>query len=80
MPGLPGLAAGQPMTPVDALDLDHLPEHLIVLGGVEVARGIGHHGRKRVGKAVLIGAVLPLMQRLRSFRIDPGKVSEKGDY
>ncbi len=45
MPGLPGLAAGQPMTPVDALDLDHLPEYLIVLGGVEVARGIGHHGQ-----------------------------------
>ncbi len=79
MPGLPGLAAGQPRTPVEALDLDHLPEHLIVPGGGEVARGIGRNGSKRVGKAVLIGAVLPLMRRLQSFRIDPGKASEKGD-
>ena len=80
MPEAPGLAAGQYMTPVEALDLDQLPEHLIVLGGGEVARGIGRHGTKRLAKAVLIGAVLPLMRRLQSFRIDPGKVSEKGDY
>jgi len=30
-------------------------------GGGEVARYIGHHGTKRVAKAVLIGAVTPLM-------------------
>jgi pyruvate/2-oxoglutarate dehydrogenase complex dihydrolipoamide dehydrogenase (E3) component len=28
----PGLAEAQPLTHVEALDLDHLPEHLIVLG------------------------------------------------
>ncbi|MFZ0052338.1 MAG: hypothetical protein WAK96_11235 [Desulfobaccales bacterium] len=66
------------MTPVEALDVDQLPEHLIVLGG-EVARGIGRHGTKRLAKAVLIGAVLPLMRRFQSFRIDPGKVSEKSE-
>src|SRR5437764_6111415 len=30
-------------------------------GGGEVARYIGHHGTKRVAKAVLIGGVPPLM-------------------
>ena len=29
----PGLSESHPLTHVDALDLDHLPEHLIVLGG-----------------------------------------------
>jgi len=33
MPDVPGLAAAQPMTHVEALDLDRLPQHLIVLGG-----------------------------------------------
>jgi hypothetical protein len=28
VPEVPGLAAAQPMTRIDALDLDHLPEHL----------------------------------------------------
>ncbi len=29
----PGLSESRPLTHVEALDLDHLPEHLIVLGG-----------------------------------------------
>jgi pyruvate/2-oxoglutarate dehydrogenase complex dihydrolipoamide dehydrogenase (E3) component len=29
----PGLAEARPLTHVEALDLDHLPEHLIVIGG-----------------------------------------------
>jgi pyruvate/2-oxoglutarate dehydrogenase complex dihydrolipoamide dehydrogenase (E3) component len=33
MPDAPGLAAARPMTHVEALDLDRLPEHLIVIGG-----------------------------------------------
>jgi pyruvate/2-oxoglutarate dehydrogenase complex dihydrolipoamide dehydrogenase (E3) component len=33
MPDAPGLAAARPMTHVEALDLDRLPEHLIVVGG-----------------------------------------------
>jgi len=33
MPEIPGLAAAKPMTHVEALDLDRLPEHVIVLGG-----------------------------------------------
>jgi pyruvate/2-oxoglutarate dehydrogenase complex dihydrolipoamide dehydrogenase (E3) component len=33
MPEIPGLAEAKPMTHVEALDLDRLPKHLIVLGG-----------------------------------------------
>jgi pyruvate/2-oxoglutarate dehydrogenase complex dihydrolipoamide dehydrogenase (E3) component len=33
IPNTPGLAAAQPLTHVEALELDAVPEHLIVLGG-----------------------------------------------
>jgi pyruvate/2-oxoglutarate dehydrogenase complex dihydrolipoamide dehydrogenase (E3) component len=33
LPAIPGLTDANPMTHVEALDLDRLPEHLIVLGG-----------------------------------------------
>jgi pyruvate/2-oxoglutarate dehydrogenase complex dihydrolipoamide dehydrogenase (E3) component len=33
IPEIPGLAEAKPMTHVEALDLDRLPQHLIVLGG-----------------------------------------------
>jgi pyruvate/2-oxoglutarate dehydrogenase complex dihydrolipoamide dehydrogenase (E3) component len=33
IPNVPGLEAAQPLTHVDALELDYLPRHLIVIGG-----------------------------------------------
>ncbi|SFH73711.1 FAD-dependent oxidoreductase [Planctomicrobium piriforme] len=33
IPNVPGLAAARPMTHVEALNLERLPEHLVVLGG-----------------------------------------------
>src|SRR5499427_3035318 len=33
IPSIPGLEAARPLTHVEALDLDYLPSHLIVLGG-----------------------------------------------
>jgi pyruvate/2-oxoglutarate dehydrogenase complex dihydrolipoamide dehydrogenase (E3) component len=33
IPGVPGLEAAQPFTHIEALELDYLPPHLIVLGG-----------------------------------------------
>jgi pyruvate/2-oxoglutarate dehydrogenase complex dihydrolipoamide dehydrogenase (E3) component len=33
IPNVPGLVAAQPLTHVEALELDYLPQHLIVIGG-----------------------------------------------
>src|SRR5215831_7025714 len=53
IPDIPGLAAAKPMTHVQALDLDHLPQHLIVLGGgyvgLELAQAL-----RRFGSAVTV--------------------------
>jgi non-heme chloroperoxidase len=48
-------------TLVEALDLKNAVHVGHSTGGGEVARYIGRHGSKRVAKAVLIGAVPPLM-------------------
>ena len=48
-------------TVVEALDLRDAIHVGHSTGGGEVARYIGRHGTKRVAKAVLIGAVPPLM-------------------
>jgi non-heme chloroperoxidase len=68
---------GRSSQPWDGNDMDHYADDLAALveeldlkdavhvghstGGGEVARYIGRHGTKRVAKAVLIGAVPPLM-------------------
>jgi len=53
MPDIPGLRAAKPMSHVEALDLDRLPEHVIVLGGgyvgLELAQAL-----RRFGSAVSI--------------------------
>jgi len=46
---------------VQALDLKHAIHVGHSTGGVEVVRYIRRHGRRRVAKAVLIGAIPPLM-------------------
>jgi len=46
---------------VEALDLEEVIHVGHSTGGGEVARYIGRHGTKRVAKAVLIGAIPPLM-------------------
>jgi pyruvate/2-oxoglutarate dehydrogenase complex dihydrolipoamide dehydrogenase (E3) component len=50
IPALPGLAEAKPMTHVEALDLDRLPEHLIVLGGgyvgLELSQAIRRFGSR----------------------------------
>jgi pyruvate/2-oxoglutarate dehydrogenase complex dihydrolipoamide dehydrogenase (E3) component len=50
VPGIPGLAAAAPLTHVEALELDRLPEHLIVLGGgyvgVEFAQAFRRFGSR----------------------------------
>ena len=48
IPDIPGLAAAKPMTHVEALDLDRLPGHVIVLGGgyvgLELAQALRRFG------------------------------------
>src|SRR5712692_8492237 len=48
VPDLPGLAEASPMTHVEALDLDRLPQHLIVIGGgyvgLELAQAMRRFG------------------------------------
>ncbi len=48
MPDVPGLAAAGPMTHIELLDLDRLPEHLIVIGGgyigLELAQAMRRFG------------------------------------
>src|SRR6267142_1461993 len=53
MPDVPGLAAAQPMTHVEALDLDQLPQHLIVLGGGYVGLELSQ-AMRRFGSQVTV--------------------------
>ena len=50
VPDLPGLAAAGPMTHVELLDLDRLPEHLVVMGGgfvgLELAQAMRRFGAR----------------------------------
>ena len=50
IPGVPGLADARPLTHVEALELDRLPSHLIVLGGgyvgVEFAQAFRRFGSR----------------------------------
>ncbi len=50
IPNLPGMAEAKPMTHVEALDLDRLPAHVIVLGGgyvgLELAQAIRRFGSR----------------------------------
>src|SRR5258708_748853 len=50
IPDVPGLRAAGPLTNVEALELDQLPEHLIVLGGgyvgLEMAQAYGRFGSR----------------------------------
>jgi pyruvate/2-oxoglutarate dehydrogenase complex dihydrolipoamide dehydrogenase (E3) component len=50
IPGVPGLEAARPLTHIEALELDYLPSHLIVLGagyiGLELAQAYRRFGSK----------------------------------
>jgi pyruvate/2-oxoglutarate dehydrogenase complex dihydrolipoamide dehydrogenase (E3) component len=50
LPPVPGLAEAQPMTHIEALELDVVPEHLLVIGGgyvgIELAQAMRRFGSK----------------------------------
>ena len=58
VPDVPGLAAVKPLTHVEALELDHVPEHLIVLGGGFVGIEMAH-AMRRFGSDVTVVEVGP---------------------
>lgn len=60
---------------VKALDLKDAIHIGHSTGGGEVARYIGRHGTKRVSKAILIGAVPPLMLKTAE---NPGGLPKRG--
>jgi pyruvate/2-oxoglutarate dehydrogenase complex dihydrolipoamide dehydrogenase (E3) component len=53
IPDVPGLAPSQPMTHVEALDLDRLPEHLVVVGGGYVGLELAQ-AMRRFGSGVTV--------------------------
>ena len=53
IPNIPGLEAARPLTHIEALELDHLPAHLIVLGGGYVGLELAQAYR-RFGSRVTI--------------------------
>jgi pyruvate/2-oxoglutarate dehydrogenase complex dihydrolipoamide dehydrogenase (E3) component len=63
MPEVPGLAAAKPMTHVEVLDLDRLPEHLIVLGGGYVGLELSQAMRRFGSRVTLIEAGPQLASR-----------------
>src|ERR1700688_1953097 len=50
IPDVPGLRAARPLTHIEALELDHVPEHLVVLGGgfvgLELAQAMRRFGSR----------------------------------
>jgi pyruvate/2-oxoglutarate dehydrogenase complex dihydrolipoamide dehydrogenase (E3) component len=54
IPGIPGLPEAKPMTHVEALDLERLPEHLIVLGGGYVGLELAQAMRRFGSRVTLI--------------------------
>jgi len=54
MPDVPGVAASQPMTHIEALDLDRVPEHLVVLGGGYVGLELAQAMRRFGSRVTLI--------------------------
>ncbi|HZD48507.1 MAG TPA: FAD-dependent oxidoreductase [Silvibacterium sp.] len=53
LPAIPGLAASKPLTHVEALELDHIPQHLLVLGGGYVGLELAQ-AMRRLGSRVTV--------------------------
>jgi pyruvate/2-oxoglutarate dehydrogenase complex dihydrolipoamide dehydrogenase (E3) component len=63
IPDLPGLRNAQPLTHIGALDLDHAPAHLIVLGGGYVGLEMAQAYRRFGSRVTIIEHGLQLMAR-----------------
>jgi len=63
IPGIPGLEAARPLTHVEALELDYLPPHLIVLGGGYVGLELAQAYRRFGSRVSIIEAGPRIMSR-----------------
>jgi len=63
IPDLPGLAEARPMTHVEALELDQVPDHLIVIGGGYVGQELGQAARRFGSRVTLIERGAQLLRR-----------------
>jgi pyruvate/2-oxoglutarate dehydrogenase complex dihydrolipoamide dehydrogenase (E3) component len=80
IPNIPGLEAAQPLTHVEALELDYLPRHLIVIGGgysgLELAQAYRRFGSDvtiiESGPQLLAREDIDVSQEIRRFLSDEG--------
>jgi len=63
LPDIPGLADAKPMTHIEALELDHIPEHLLVLGGGYVGLELAQAIRRFGSKVTIVEHNVRLVQR-----------------
>src|SRR5262245_28761806 len=63
MPHIAGLAAAQPLTHIEALELDYLPSHLLVLGGGYVGLELAQAYRRFGSRVTVIQQSSQLMVR-----------------
>ncbi len=63
IPDVPGLAAAQPLTNINALDLDYLPLHLIVLGGGYVGLELAQAYRRFGSRVTVVESGVQLAGR-----------------
>jgi pyruvate/2-oxoglutarate dehydrogenase complex dihydrolipoamide dehydrogenase (E3) component len=63
IPSVPGLEAAQPLTHIEALELDHLPPHLIVLGGGYVGLELAQTYLRFGSRVTVIQSAPQLMTR-----------------
>jgi pyruvate/2-oxoglutarate dehydrogenase complex dihydrolipoamide dehydrogenase (E3) component len=63
IPDVPGLAAAEPLTNVEALELDRLPDHLVVLGGGYVGLELAQAYRRFGSRVSIVEAGLQLAGR-----------------
>ena len=63
IPNIPGLEAARPLTHIEALELDYLPSHLIVLGGGYVGLELAQAYRRFCSRVTVIESGPQLMGR-----------------
>ena len=63
IPSIPGLEAAQPLTHIEALELDYLPPHLVVLGGGYIGLELAQAYRRFGSRVTVIESGPQLMSR-----------------